>query len=66
MIGLSALLVQHIDFPGEDEAPVPLDRIAVEAADVASQIGLLLDTAPAGELLREGAVTVLAGTAEFR
>ena len=61
VIGLSALLVQHIDFPGEDEAPVPLDRIAVEAADVASQIGLLLDTAPAGELLREGAVTVLAG-----
>ena len=33
----------------------------MEAADVASQIGLLLDTAPAGELLREGAVTVLAG-----
>ncbi|MDE2654338.1 MAG: tRNA uridine-5-carboxymethylaminomethyl(34) synthesis GTPase MnmE, partial [Gemmatimonadota bacterium] len=61
VIGLAALLVQHIDFPDEDEAPVPLGRIAEEAADVARQIDLLLATAPAGELLREGAVTVLAG-----
>lgn len=61
VIGLSALLVQHIDFPGEDEAPVPLDRIAAEAVDIVGQIELLLATAPAGELLREGAVTVLAG-----
>ncbi len=61
VIGLSALLVQHIDFPDEDEAPVPLGRIAEEAAGVARQIDLLLATAPAGELLREGAVTVLAG-----
>ena len=61
VIGLSALLVQHIDFPDEDEAPVPLDRIAAQAAGVASRIDLLLATAPAGELLREGATTVLAG-----
>lgn len=61
VIGLSALLVQHIDFPGEDEAPVPLDRIAAEAVGIVGQIDLLLATAPAGELLREGAVTVLAG-----
>ena len=61
VIGLSALLVQHIDFPDEDEAPVPLDRIAEKAAAVASGIGLLLATAPAGELLRDGATTVLAG-----
>ena len=65
-MGLSALLVQHIDFPGEDEAPVPLGRIAAEAADVAAQIDLLLATAPAGELLREGAVTVSGGTPQFR
>ncbi len=61
VIGLSALLVQHIDFPDEDEAPVPLDRIAAEAAGIVGQVDLLLATAPAGELLREGAVTVLAG-----
>ena len=61
VLGLAALLIQHIDFPDEDEAPVPLDRIAADAADIAARIDLLLATAPAGELLREGAVTVLAG-----
>ncbi len=61
IIGLSALLVQHIDFPDEDEAPVPLGTISREAAGIAAAIDRLLATAPAGELLREGAVTVLAG-----
>ena len=61
VIGLSALLVQHIDFPEEDEAPTPLEGIAAEAGRVAGEIGRLLATAPAGEALREGAVTVLAG-----
>lgn len=61
VVGLAALLVQHIDFPGEDEAPVSLRTIAHEAEGIAGQIAVLLATAPAGELLREGAVTVLAG-----
>ena len=61
VVGLAALLVQHIDFPEEDDAPTPLDAIAGRAADVARDMGVILDTAPSGELLREGAVTVLAG-----
>ena len=61
VIGLAALLVQHIDFPEEDDAPTPLTAIAARAADVGRDMGLLLATAPSGELLREGAVTVLAG-----
>lgn len=61
LIGLSALLVQHIDFPEEDEAPVSLGAVAEEAQRVAWDVGRLLATAPAGELLREGALTVLAG-----
>ena len=61
VIGLSALLVQHIDFPEEDDAPTPLEAIADEAGGLAGEIGRLLATAPAGEALREGAVTVLAG-----
>ncbi len=61
VIGLSALLVQHIDFPGEDEAPTPIDAIVARAEEVADEVDRLLATAPAGELLREGAVTVLAG-----
>ena len=61
VIGLSALLVQHIDFPEEDDAPTPLDAIGAEAEQVAAEVERLLATAPAGEMLREGAVTVLAG-----
>lgn len=61
VIGLSALLVQHIDFPEEDDAPTPLEAIAGEAGTVLEEVERLLATAPAGEMLREGAVTVLAG-----
>lgn len=61
VIGLSALLVQHIDFPEEDDAPTPLEAIAGEAETVLEEVERLLATAPAGEMLREGAVTVLAG-----
>ena len=61
VIGLSALLVQHIDFPEEDEAPTPIDTIVRRAESVAAKMDRLLATAPAGELLREGAVAVLAG-----
>ena len=61
VIGLGALLVQHIDFPEEDDAPTPLETIAAQARRVGRGIDLLLATAPSGELLREGAVAVLAG-----
>ena len=61
VIGLSALLVQHIDFPEEDDAPTSIETIASQSERVACEMDRLLATAPAGELLRHGAVTVLAG-----
>lgn len=61
LIHLEALLVHHIDFPEEDDAPVPLDRVGDEAGRLRVQVEALLETAPEGELLREGALTVLAG-----
>lgn len=61
VVRLEALLAHHIDFPEEDDAPVPVDQIIAEAAKVADRIGALLATAPEGELLREGALAVLAG-----
>lgn len=61
VVRLEALLAHHIDFPEEDDAPVPVDQIIAEAAKVAARIGALLVTAPEGELLREGALAVLAG-----
>lgn len=61
VVGLAALLVQHIDFPEEDDAPTSIETIVARGRVVAAEIDQLLVTAPAGELLRDGAVTVLAG-----
>lgn len=61
LVGLEARLAHHIDFPEEDDPPVSLCRVAEEAGVVAHEMKSLLLTAPEGELLREGALTVLAG-----
>ena len=61
IIGTEALIAYAIDFPEEDEPPVPPARIRASAEDVVARIARLLATAPEGELLREGALTVLAG-----
>ena len=61
LLGLEAMLVHHLDFPEEDDPPVPLPRIADRADEAAGRIRALLDTAAEGELLREGALVVLAG-----
>ncbi len=61
IIGIEALLVYHVDFPDEDEPPIPVQRIVAEARSLEERLDRLLATAPEGELLREGALTVLAG-----
>lgn len=61
LLHLEALLAHHVDFPEEDDPPVPLETIVAEAGGVARRLEGLARTAPEGELLREGALTVLAG-----
>ena len=61
MIELEAHLVHHIDFPEEDEAPVSIEKVLAVASGLRNRLEQLLATAPEGELLREGALTVLAG-----
>lgn len=61
IVRLEALLVHHLDFPDEDDAPYPVERIADEADAVAARLRQLVGTASEGELLREGALAVLAG-----
>jgi len=61
LLGLEAMLAHHIDFPEEDDPPVSVDEIGQRAAELVRGIDALLATAPQGELLREGALTVLAG-----
>lgn len=61
MLEIESLLAYDIDFPEEDEGPVPRERIvrAVDAA--AASLDSLLATVPRGELIRSGAVVVIAG-----
>ena len=60
-IGLDALLAYDIDFPSEDDGPLPRARV-LEACDVLlAHIGALLATVPVALLGREGAMVVLAG-----
>ncbi len=61
LIELQALLAYSIDFPDEDEGPVPEERVDAAIASLRSGIEELLRNAPEGELLRDGALTVIAG-----
>jgi len=61
LIGLEALIAYDIDFPEEDDGPVSRERIDGAIRSLDSALGKLLATASAGELVREGAVVVIAG-----
>jgi len=61
LIQVEALLAHHVDFPEEDDAPVPLSRVGDEARRLIQAMDEMLVTAPEGELLREGALVVFAG-----
>lgn len=61
VVELEALIAYDLDFPEEDDGPVARDRVLAAAAALGAQLDALLATAPAGELVRAGAVVVLAG-----
>jgi tRNA modification GTPase len=61
LVELQALLSYQIDFPEEDDGPIPPERIRDRLHTVAAQIRHLIATAPSAERLREGALLVFAG-----
>lgn len=61
LIGLEALIAYDIDFPEEDDGPVAPERIGRAADELIAALERLLATARSGELVREGALVVLAG-----
>jgi tRNA modification GTPase len=61
ILELEALLAYDIDFPEEDQGPLARERIAAAGAALLASIDGLLATAHAGEIVRDGAVVVLAG-----
>jgi tRNA modification GTPase len=61
LIGLEALIAYDIDFPEEDDGPIAPARILDATDHIVRALEALLATARAGELVREGALVVLAG-----
>jgi tRNA modification GTPase len=61
LVKVEALLAHHVDFPEEDDPPIPIEDVIDEAGALCIEIEGMLATAPEGELLREGALTVFAG-----
>jgi len=61
LLDVEALIAYDIDFPEEDDGPVPRERVRQACARVLHGIDGLLATADAGELAREGALVVIAG-----
>ena len=61
LVGLESLIAYDIDFPEEDDGPVPREKIESAIGKMVASLEALLATASAGELIREGAVVVIAG-----
>ncbi len=61
VLEVEALVAYDIDFPEEDDGPISAERILVAASQAADQVAELLATSPTGELIRHGAVVVIAG-----
>lgn len=61
LLSLAALIAYDIDFPEEDDGPVPRSKIGEEIKRIIQQLDVLLATVPVAEMIREGAVVVIAG-----
>lgn len=61
IISLESLIAYDIDFPEEDDGPISRERIATEVELLLISLDALLATVPHGEMIREGAVVVVAG-----
>lgn len=61
LVELEVLVVQQLDFPEEDEPPLPAGTLRARSAALRSELEHYLRNAPEGALLEEGALVVLAG-----
>ncbi len=61
VLDIEALVAYDVDFPEEDDGPVSRERVLAAAHAAVGAVDQLLATAPAGAIVRDGAVVVLAG-----
>jgi tRNA modification GTPase len=62
VVSLEGLIAYDIDFPEEDDGPLPREKIGAEIELLLIAVDALLATVPVGEIIREGAVVVIAGS----
>lgn len=60
-VELLALLGYEVDFPEEDDGPMPRARLQEQLGSLRSAVQALLASAPQGERLHDGALVVFAG-----
>ncbi|MGI9077315.1 MAG: tRNA uridine-5-carboxymethylaminomethyl(34) synthesis GTPase MnmE [Gemmatimonadaceae bacterium] len=61
ILELEALVAYDIDFPEEDDGPIAAQRVASAIADLLGSLDSALATSGTGELVRRGAIVVIAG-----
>jgi tRNA modification GTPase len=61
LLDLEAMIAYDIDFPEEDDGPVPMRKVTGACDEAIGQLMRLQASGSAGEVVREGAVVVLAG-----
>jgi tRNA modification GTPase len=61
LLEVESLIAYEIDFPEEDDGPIAPQRIREATTRAHAAITALLATAPSGELVRAGALVVIAG-----
>ncbi len=61
LLSLESLIAYDVDFPEEDDGPVSHDRVTGVTDELLELLDLLLATIPVGEIVRDGAVVVIAG-----
>jgi tRNA modification GTPase len=61
LLDIESLIAYDIDFPEEDDGPIAPARVQQSIDGLLGTLEKLLATVPAGELIREGALVVVAG-----
>ena len=61
LLSVEASIAYDIDFPEEDDGPVARESISADVEMLLITLDALLATVPIGEMIREGAVVVIAG-----
>jgi tRNA modification GTPase len=61
VLSLESLIAYDVDFPEEDDGPISQERIIQSTDDLLGRLDLLLSTIPVGQIVRDGAIVVIAG-----